>query len=413
MRPKSILLLTLALGCGLVASIGISQVLENRNQPVQANPDMTPVFVALKDIAPHEALTPENVKIEEWPKDKVQPDAITKMADIEGKRCKVRVLAGEQIRAARVIGLGESSGPSETIPKGYRVVAVRVDAVSGSASLIRPGDRVDVLAYMAKNPAHGIDETVTKTILQDISVFAVDTITTDELTKEGKEEKSIAAKTISLLVTPAQAQSVTLATELGSIRLVMRSPDDSSEGELPGKTSVADLDIDKANRKAEEDGFLAKEDKPAPAAAPEPAHNASSDLTALIKGHLPANSPTIAPAPPQPWKMVLMEGSNIREVQLTSDGVQFTDVTPPAPVPQNAPAADDPAFPPLAPPTGPKIDSISPALPPPSEVPTTLPSLTTAEVEAAIEPLPPTNSGETPAAPQPEANTEEPTTNQG
>src|ERR1700732_1545787 len=50
MRSRSILLLALALGCGLVASIGISQVMEARNKPSGEDGDMQPIFVAMADI---------------------------------------------------------------------------------------------------------------------------------------------------------------------------------------------------------------------------------------------------------------------------------------------------------------------------------------------------------------------------
>ena len=114
------------------------------------------------------------------------------------------------------------------IPKDYRIATVRVDAVSGGGSLILPGDRVDLMVHLVRNPDGGISETVTRTILQDIKVFAVDNVVTMEKDKDGN--KSIAAKTISLLVTPEQAAKIDMATHMGSINLVMRSPDDDKQG---------------------------------------------------------------------------------------------------------------------------------------------------------------------------------------
>lgn len=352
MRPKSILLLTLALGCGLVASIGISQVLEHRNAQPAATTEMQPIFVALNEIGPHSVVTPQSIKLEEWPKDKVPPNAITKLEDIEGKRTKIRIFAGEPILTGKLIGMGEVDGASGQIPKGYRVVAVRVDAVSGGSSLILPGDRVDVLVYIGRNPGNGIVDTSVKTILQDISVFAVDTITS-AARKNDKEEAVITAKTISLLVTPGQAEKVTMATELGSIRLVMRSPEDQGEGETYG-TSVSQL-LDsggsKGDRNEEEQ---ANEPEPTPIAAT-PGTNRLIDI---LKEHAPAGTPTLpGGAAPTNWRMVLMEGSTVREVQFQEDGVTFTEInrdgssspssepvnSPPATPSGEAPAAESPA----------------------------------------------------------------------
>lgn len=67
MRSKSIILLVLALGCGLVASIGISQYMEARHKATDHG-DLQPVFVAMTDINANEEMTAQNIKLEEWPK---------------------------------------------------------------------------------------------------------------------------------------------------------------------------------------------------------------------------------------------------------------------------------------------------------------------------------------------------------
>ena len=115
-----------------------------------------------------------------------------------------------------------------------------------------PGDRVDVLVFLNRNPSTGVTETSAKTLLQDISVFAVDTLTATQ--RKGDKEEPVAAKTISLLVTPTQAQKVTLASELGTIRLVFaarttlppRNVPQLNVGDIFGNTTDS-----KADRKAE------------------------------------------------------------------------------------------------------------------------------------------------------------------
>ena len=137
------------------------------------------------------------------------------------------------------------------IPKGYRVVSIRVDAVSGGANLLLPGCRVDILVHMAKNPSMGIRETTTRTILQDIKVFAVNEVVGVE--PGAAETKSIQARTVSLLVTPAQAEKVTLATEMGNIKLVMRSPEEDTQTATEGARPQELFGVsDKGERKKEE-----------------------------------------------------------------------------------------------------------------------------------------------------------------
>ena len=216
MRPKSLALLLLALGCGLVASIGITQVLSSRGGDSNAaTADTQPVYVAVNDIALGDLLNASMVKLEQWPKGKIPAGAISRLEDAEGRRARTKLFAGEPIQDHRLLGKGASEqGATALIPKGYRVVPVKVDSVTGGSSLILPGDRVDVMVHLVKDMNRDIQETVTRTILQDIKVFAVDSIV--DLEKEKEPGKTISAKTISLLVTPEQAAKVMLASQLGN-----------------------------------------------------------------------------------------------------------------------------------------------------------------------------------------------------
>ncbi len=234
MRPKSFILLVLALGCGVVASVGITQVMAKRGADA-APVEMESVVVAVADIPMGDPVAPQLVKLEDWPKDKVPKGALRSLEELENRRPKTRIFAGSPILENQLLGKGVSDhGASDVIPKGMRVIAVKVDSVSGNANLIRPGDRVDVLVHLQAGGGD-LAKTITKTILQDIKVFAVDNIWS---TATGNGERSIVAKTISLLVTPAQAEKVTLASEMGNIRLVMRSPDDKEQAKVSGAVAM-------------------------------------------------------------------------------------------------------------------------------------------------------------------------------
>ncbi len=152
MRPKSLMLLLLALGCGLVASIGISQVIESRNRAAQPAMEKEPIYVATQDIKVNQPLTPQIVTLEEWPKEKIPADAIRDLKEIQGQRSGTTILAGEPLRKAKFA----MDKRIDEIPAGYRVVAVPADAVSAAGYLLQPGDRVDVLMYVdAQNAKSG------------------------------------------------------------------------------------------------------------------------------------------------------------------------------------------------------------------------------------------------------------------
>lgn len=341
MRPKSLMLLILALGCGLVAAVGINQVMANRGgQRSGPSGETTPIFVALTDIGLGDPLTPEMLKLEEWPKGKAPPGALARLEDIEGRRTRSRFFPGEPIIEAKLFAKGDDgAGATDLIPKGMRVVAVRVDSVSGSG-LILPGDRVDVLVHF--KASHGqTGRTATKTFLQNVRVFAVN----DVYDRADNGETAITAKTISLLVSPQQAELVTLANEMGKLRLVMRSPNDEEHEETLGVTP---------DELFEGSGMAAN--KPGDDKSSSPT-DAAMDLLSILNQNptpLPANE--TAPPPPDSFTMVLIEGNGVREVEFVEgDRVGQTKKS------YSDQPADDPATttPPPAP--NPALDLLGPA----------------------------------------------------
>jgi pilus assembly protein CpaB len=244
MRSKTLILLLLALGCGLVASIGISQILQRQDQTPAG--DLAPVWVVMTDIKRSDLLTMQNLKLEQWPKEKIPPGALSKLEEVDGKRAKVALYAGEAVLDKKILGKDQQDFSNE-VPPGFRLFTVTADGVSSHGGLLHPDDRVDVLLYVAKGT--GIATTGTKTILEDILVFAVN----DQVrTQDDKASESITAKTVTLLVTPSQAEKLALANEIGKIKLVMRGPSDKGSSSPNGTTLQDILITDKSDRDSEE-----------------------------------------------------------------------------------------------------------------------------------------------------------------
>ncbi|MBI3837349.1 MAG: Flp pilus assembly protein CpaB [Planctomycetia bacterium] len=299
MRSKSILLLALALGCGLVASIGISQIIEGRNKAPSADSDVQPIFVAMTDINANEVLSAQVIKLEEWPKKMVPAGALTKLENVEGKRARTKLYQGEPIVAAKLLGANESVGAANQIPAGYRVAHVKVDAVTGGNNLILPGDRVDVLVF--RNTGD-MNATAAKIVLQDIKVFAVDTHTETEFTRtKGDQSEPMTAKTIALLVTPQQSVILHAASEIsGSVRLALRNPEDESHANIPGATIGDIFGPDQFSNRSAEQSFQRDA-------------NRGPKKDVLVQ-------PPVAERIGAPWKMVVMYGSELMEVEFPADG---------------------------------------------------------------------------------------------
>lgn len=224
MRPKSLLLLSLALGCGLAASIGVSQYLDSTNRPV-AQVETTPIYVALHNINLGDPITAEMVTLQEWPTKNVPAGAKTSIADLEGRRPRTTVVAGTPILEPQLLAQNELVDPTVGITPGYRLSTISVDAEKSAAGLLSPGDRVDVLLYVAASTREGIPSAITKTILQNIRVYAVEQAV--QRTAEGDDSKNI-PKTVSLLVLPEQATKLAHAQNLGELSLIPRNPNDET-----------------------------------------------------------------------------------------------------------------------------------------------------------------------------------------
>jgi len=254
MKGKSVLLLVIALVCGAIASVGLTQMLNRPGGGGEKVP-MMKVFVTMKGIDINEELSSDNIKLEEWPKDRVPEGAIAKLEQVEGKFAMHRLFKGEPVLRKKISN--RRIGNEEKIPQGYRAVAVRTSAQSAVSNLLLPGTRVDVIVFL--KGGNGIPRTQTRTILKDVRIFSVNSLTTRE-SGDGKSSDHIAAKTVTLLVEPKQVQLLMLANQLGTIQFAMRKPDDTSDDSTePTTTSELIGDNDQYGTPRERDGSPAPE----------------------------------------------------------------------------------------------------------------------------------------------------------
>ena len=312
MQPKSLVLLALALGCGLVASIGITKVMANRDSEETLNPDMEKIYVALQEISTGTPITVEMIKLEEWPKGKVD-GPLSQLEDVEGRMPRTRIYPGEPILDQKLLSKGDSSsGADVQIPIGYRVVPVRVSEETGGAAMILPGNRVDVL-ILAKVKVHflsqqgrNFEKEITKTILQNIKIFAVDATWSLQAEDDGK---TIRAKTISLLLTPSQTEKVALAGKVGTIFLALRSPEDDTVAELGKGVTIDDIldGMEIADKRKDDDLLYDEEDE---------TQAEDSFLDMLAGGAGDGSGEFEASRPNRTWVMKTIRGDQVEDVVL-------------------------------------------------------------------------------------------------
>ena len=330
MRPKSLILLALALGCGLVASIGISQVLDGTKTVAI---ETTPIYVALKNINVGDAVTDEVVSLEEWPKDKVPVGAISKWEDLEERRPRSNIYQGEALLDSKLLGKGQTNDPIKGVPEGMRLYTISVDARKSAAGLLSPGDRVDLQIFVNRNEQAGFNSPFTKIFLQNIRVYAVDQ--TIDKSAEGEEARSV-AKTVSMIVTPQQASRITLAENMGEVSLIPRNPDDDKVVDDSEQQADDLLGRSTANSREKEQAAGENEESAA--------EGALSGLKSMMQNAMAgaAAAQVATPVETKPsFQMTILYPNETSQVQFTASGepIPSAGSTPVAPAAMNSLAA--------------------------------------------------------------------------
>ena len=220
MKMKSVVLLAVALGCGLVAMLGVQQVMSSGTQPAdQSAPETKTVLVASENIQPFSLLDDSNTTFKELPIAIVPEGAITSRSEIAESRLRYFALEGEVIQVAKLAA--KNYAPSDEIEPGMRVVTVKVNQTKTHSGLIRPGDFVDVvLTYKtAKTGRRSRQRTVT--VLKKVKIFSID----DKRLSNSRDAdgNDLKAKNISLIVKPKHGNLLMLAESRGTLTLALRS----------------------------------------------------------------------------------------------------------------------------------------------------------------------------------------------
>lgn len=165
--------------------------------------------------------------------------AILKMGDAIGRGVIADLYEGEPILEARLASAGSGGGLAATIRQGMRACAIKVDEVVGVAGFVTPGMRVDVLISGSplgqQNAGQG---TQVKTLLQNIEVLSAGTDIQKDA--EGKPQQ---VQVVNLLVSPEQAEVLSLASNQAHLQLVLRNPLDTDIVSIPG-TAMSTLFAD-------------------------------------------------------------------------------------------------------------------------------------------------------------------------
>jgi pilus assembly protein CpaB len=228
MNRRLLTILFIALVIASACAFLVYRVISNRqvaSQPVEP----TRVIAAAADIKLGSVISAANLTTVEIT-GPLPKGALLKPESAIGRGVISDLYRGEPILESRLAAPGSGGGLAATIPQGMRACAVKVDDVVGVAGFVTPGMRVDVLISGTPPGAQADTQgTVSRTILQNIAVLSAGT----DIQKDA-EGKPKQVQVVNLLVTPEQAESLSLASNQVRIQLVLRNPLDTTIAEVPG-----------------------------------------------------------------------------------------------------------------------------------------------------------------------------------
>ncbi len=224
MKMKSLMMFVIAVGCGLVAMLGVKQAL-NKGGRAEEVP-MANVLVTIAEISPGTPLNESNVKFKAWAIDQIPEGAVTSLEEYQERSIKTRAVPGEIVMKAKLSEQG-ARGASVEIPDGKRVFTTSVDMTKTHSGLILPGDFVDVYVTFTARRQEGGLSTITKVILERVKIFATDNLTD----AGGSETNQVKSKNISLLLDPREGAILKLAEKKGEVHLALRAASDETDTE--------------------------------------------------------------------------------------------------------------------------------------------------------------------------------------
>ena len=213
------LVLTVALGAAGAASFGVYRVVAAI--PVREVEVVSlEAVVAARPIPVGTIVTKDHVKLVPWPRRNQVPGSFTKIDDVLNRGAIVEVAENEPLTESKLAALGVGGGLPPTIPEGMSAISVKTNEVVGVAGFVIPGTRVDVLVVVKKSGDK--EEPIARAVVSNAQVLTAGSRFDQEKAKA--EGKPIAATVVTLLVTPDDAERISLAANEGQIMLTLRNP---------------------------------------------------------------------------------------------------------------------------------------------------------------------------------------------
>jgi pilus assembly protein CpaB len=265
MDVKKLALLIGALVIAVITAIMAKNMFAGAGaQQAAAAPASVPVgpkvLVAKKALPVGTIIDADSFSYQPWPKELMQqayyvdgtPDASP--GSLFGMVVRYPITAGQPVTRGSLVGPQDRGFLAAALGSGMRAVTVPVNASTGVAGFVFPGDHVDlVLTQQVEGGGDGPALKVSETIVRNIRVLATDQRVTVK-DKDGKTEVKTFAN-VSMEVTPRIAEKIAVAQSLGTLSLSLRSIADNG-AELERAVASGDVKVPAGSNPAQEKQML-------------------------------------------------------------------------------------------------------------------------------------------------------------
>jgi len=249
-KPRVLMSLLLA----VVAMVLVAVYLNTRETELLESSNPKDVVIATDDILPNTPIEETQVKLGKIPQKWLQPGAVTDVKQVIGIPSSVPIMKNSQVLGTQLLSFGRGTGLAFKVPRGKRAVTIAVNDVSGVASLIQPGNYIDIVglfkfgsfaagAQVTPISVPPNQQSQAMTLFQNVLVLAagqdtgeVANLTQDQREKlkqrmeqygqtgaPGRTEGPPRVMTLTLAMTPENAQDVIFAQNAGDLTVVLRS----------------------------------------------------------------------------------------------------------------------------------------------------------------------------------------------
>lgn len=319
MDTKKIALLVGALFVAAISAFFVNSLISgNSTQTVAAAPvpteaPGTQVLVATRALPVGTIITTDSIRFQKWPKDMVENAYFVQgqanMDSLIGTVVRNPITAGQPLTQGALVKPGDRGFLAAALGPGMRAVTVTVNAQSGVAGFVFPGDRIDLIMTQSVE-GEGASLRTSETIVRNLRVLAADQRTAPQGEDANKEIRVMT--TVTLEVTPRIAEKIAVAQNIGTLSLSLRSIADNTV-ELERAIAAGEVQMpDGKDPKKESEMLLSVASRPSDS---DTTYVTGGDVSRFQRRTVPTQTraaPTAAATPTAPTSVPSGEGVTTR-----------------------------------------------------------------------------------------------------